>query len=422
MFYDVIVVGGGPSGLVAGATAARLGASVLLLERMPEVGTKLRITGKGRCNITNARPVAEYRSMLHGNVDLAMEALERFSNQDIITLLHQEGVATVVERGERVYPVSGRAADVAKALNRYAIRNGVEIRFRSEVERIEKEGDSWSVYAGGRYDAESVILACGGKSYPTTGSDGAGYRLAERLGHSTSELFPSLVGFFVNTDWGVRERFLVKNVGLTLYCAGKETLVQTPVDIELCDDWVGGPGVLRLSRRAVEALRKEEAPEMVIDFKPALSLEKLIARFKRDILARAHEPLLSLARAWMPAELLRLILRRARLSPQIKAHILKENELTALAQTLKAFRVQLCVAEGWERAVVTAGGIASQEVDPKTLGSRLQQGLFFCGEMLDIDGNTGGFNLQLAYSTGFVAGKAAVEYCNNSIRKCPTSN
>lgn len=410
--YDIIVVGGGPAGLLAAGTAAAEGAKTLLVERMPRVGTKLRITGKGRCNITNARPIEEFRPMLHGNVGLAMGALQRFTNQQVLELLQLEGVQTIQERGDRVYPLSGRASDVAEAFLHYCKRNGVEVWVDSSVEGIEKKGAGWKILLANGDVAEGrvLILACGGQSYPRTGSDGTGYRLAKALGHSITELFPTLVGFFVNTDWGVRERFLVKNVRLTLRCNGENKVELSPVDIELCNDWVGGPGVLRLSRRAMEGLRRGETVELVVDFKSALSTEKLLARFQRDVAERGHEPLLSLARAWVPAELLKAILRRARLSPQLKGSMLKIGDLERLVATLKSFTLQFLTSEDWERAVVTAGGIASQEVDEQTLASRLHKGLFFCGEMLDIDANTGGFNLQLAYSTGVVAGGEAVRY------------
>lgn len=410
--YDIVVVGGGASGLLAAATAASEGAVTLLVERMPRVGTKLRITGKGRCNITNARPIEDFRPMLHGDVALALGALSRFTNLQVLELLHREGVQTIVERGDRVYPLSGRAADVAEALLHHCKRHGVEVWVDSLVERIEKEDNGWKIVLSNGQEAEgkALILACGGQSYPRTGSDGSGYRLAESLGHSTTELFPTLVGFFVNTDWGVRERFLVKNVGLTLSYNGEKVVALSPVDVELCNDWVGGPGILRLSRLAMEGLRGGKVVDLAIDFKPALTVEKLLARFQRDIAERGHEPLRSLARAWMPAELLKAILRRARLSPQLKGGQLKVEEQEYLASTLKSFTLQLLTSEDWERAVVTAGGIVSQEVDAQTLASRFHKGLFFCGEMLDIDANTGGFNLQLAYSTGVVAGSEAARY------------
>ena len=411
MQYDLIVIGGGPAGLIAAGTAAERGVRTLLLERMPRIGTKLRITGKGRCNITNARPIENYLPFLHGNVALAQNALQRFTNQQIVGLLNAEGVATILERGDRIYPLSGRASDVAEAFVRYCTRHGVTIKTEVLVTALTPTDGGWKVTSskGECCEARGVILACGGKSYPRTGSDGAGYTLAAMIGHTTTEIFQTLVGFTVNTDWTIRERLLVKNVGLKLLVEGEEVGQQNPVDIELIDAWVGGPGVLRLSRLAMEHLRAGQRVQLQIDFKPALSEQKLLARLQRDIQERRNELLRSVARAWLPAGLIKPLLRRARLSGQTKVGMLTDKELVALSAALKCFDVQLLEPDDWERAVVTAGGISNDEIDPLTLRSLKHRGVYFCGELLDIDGNTGGFNLQLAYSTGYVAGCEAAK-------------
>lgn len=409
--YDIIVIGGGPSGMIAAGVAGQWGARVLLLERMPRLGTKLRITGKGRCNITNARSVDLYRNFLHGDVELGMRSIAQFSNQAIRDLLQAEGVATLVERGDRVYPVSERASDVADALSRYCSRNAVDLKTNKNVEKLEKEGDGWKVVVaeGEVYSSSVVIVACGGQSYPRTGSDGSGYRLAAMIGHSTTALFPSLVGFMINFSWGVRDRFLMKNVGLQLCAEGEVLASESPVDIEICEDWIGGPGVLRLSRSAVEHLRDGKKVYFSLDFKPALSTDRLRARLDRDLRARKGELLRSVSRSWLPGDLVKALLRRARLSGILKVSSLQSSDVEKLCQCLKKFEVQLVASDDWDRAIVTAGGIKSAELDGETLRSRIQEGLYFCGEILDIDGNTGGFNLQLAYSTGFVAGMAAAK-------------
>lgn len=411
MQYDLIVIGGGPAGLMAAATAGKSGVNVLLLERMPRIGTKLRITGKGRCNITNARPIDEYLPYLHGNIELAQNALRRFTNQQIVELLNSEGLPTILERGDRIYPLSGRASDVVDTFVRYCTRFGVTIKTEVEVKQLSPIEQGWKVTdAGGEsYLSRSIILACGGRSYPLTGSDGAGYVLAKMVGHTTTEIFPTLVGFTVNTDWTIRERLLVKNVGLTLLINGKKERALTPVDIEVVDAWIGGPGVLRLSRIAMEHKRADESVLLQIDFKPALTEKKLLERLSRDLRERSHEPLQSIARAWLPAGLVKPLLRRARLSGQMKGVALAESQILALCKALKCFEVLLLEPDGWERAVVTAGGIENKEIDTYTLRSLIHKGLYFCGELLDVDANTGGFNLQLAYSTGFVAGTEAAK-------------
>lgn len=416
MRYDVVVIGGGPSGLLAAARSASEGLHVLLLERMPRLGTKLRITGKGRCNITNIRDYTEYREVLYGDIELAMTALKGFPPNEIVNLLNREGVPTIVERGNRVYPLSGRASEVAEALTRYATRAGVTITPHCSVQKLVHDGDEWLIQTeqSTSFQSQAVILATGGKSYPRTGSDGTGYQLAQNLGHRITQLFPSLVGFYVNIDWGIRERLLIKNVGLTLY-AKTELLAQLlPVDIEICDDYLGGPGILRLSRKGVEALLAGTQPVIAIDWKPALSPEKLTARIRRDLQDRGNEVISSLARAWLPSGLIKPVLRRAQISLRNKGSELGEQKIAQLVECLKHFPLNLLSAEDWDRAVVTAGGIDTSEINPLTLESRKHDSLYFCGEILDIDANTGGYNLQLAYATGFMAGGAAAQKIRSS--------
>lgn len=412
--YNVIIVGGGASGLLAAQAAASAGVSVLLLERMPRLGCKLRITGKGRCNITNLRPINEYSEVMHGAVELLEEAFNQFDNHAIVALLEEEGVPTVLERGIRVYTASGRAQDVVDALEHRCRRLGVEIRCGVMVNSISRTKEGlWSAQTTTNGEqatlyGDTLILACGGKGYPRTGSDGSGYTLAQSVGHTLEDIFPALVGFSTVPRLLENGRYVLRNVGVEVRVE-QGAIARDFGEVELTDEGVGGSAILRVSRITMEALRRGESPQITLDLKPALSHAQLEARLRRDIAKRGNERLHSLARAWVPYQLVKTLLRFSGISSKALGAELTGKDVANLVNTLKCIRLRVRDHEGWNRVVVTAGGVRGQEMNPKTLQSRVAPGLYICGELLDLDANTGGYNLQIAYSTGVLAGRSAAQ-------------
>ena len=417
MNIDVVVVGGGPAGLLAAGYAAMQGARVTLLEKNAQVGRKLRITGKGRCNITNSMPMDHYPEHLHGDVELLKEAFTLLDNSGIVAIIEKQGVPTVVERGTRVYPASGKAADVASALEAWCSAQGVSIQLNSTVQEVTRNGEGlWSVRAtaGGHQPieltAQCVVVATGGMGYPGSGSTGDGYRFAENAGHRLGRILPGLVGFCTIPTFGVQERFTVKNVGLSAMMGNKE-IGRTFGDVEITPEGIGGPAVLQLSRAVQLAERKGVYPTLVLDLKPALSEEKLQARIARDFASRPGDTFASILRGFVPAPLVRRVGSEARIPLKNVGSKLGQSAVLALQRALKGIKLQITQSEGWPRAVVTLGGIGAKELNPSTLESLCQPGLYFCGEVLDVDGDTGGFNLQIAYSTGALAGQSAGKRC-----------
>ena len=417
--YDVVVVGAGASGMLAAGRAAQLGARVLLVEQKPKVGLKIRITGRGRCNITNTKPYELFMAGVHGDVTLAETALRAFTHGDIVDLLHGVGVPTQVERGDRVYPVSGQAADVAEALGTWCAQQGCDLWLETKVVELRAGEDGWQLgmeRANGateQVQVRGVILACGGKSYPNTGSDGSGYELASQAGLAVTPLRQGLVGFDTLPRLMRDTRLALRNVRLRAFCQGQE-LGAEEGEMELTPNGIGGPIVLRLSRRIMTVLEEGGLPTVSLDLKPALSSEQLMARIQRDVEARGSESIYSVARAWVPAELVEPLIRFAGLSGSVLASRVPGAGLTKIVDTLKSIRLRVVAPEGWNRAVITLGGIAASELDASTLATRNAPGLFVCGEMLDVDGDSGGYNLQLAYSTGWLAGTHAAAYAKGT--------
>ncbi|WP_306601515.1 NAD(P)/FAD-dependent oxidoreductase [Geothrix sp. 21YS21S-2] len=398
---DVVVVGAGPAGLLAAGRAAMLGAKVLLLEKMEKPARKLRITGKGRCNITNMRPLEEQLQEIHPEPRFLRQAFGAFFNRDLIALLEANGVPTKTERGDRVFPASDRAWDVAEALVAWAKGQGVEIVSRARVESLVIEDGAFSglifthADATHRVEARCGVIATGGLSYPATGSTGDGHRFAEAAGHSIAPLRPSLVA--IRTEPACEATGLrLRNVRLTLWVDGKKKASEFG-EAEFTDRGLDGPIVLRLSRRIVDFLAAGRKVEAALDLKPALDVPTLEARLDRAFAPAA--PLRDVLRSLLPAQLVEAFAARLGPAPRRK-------ELIAL---LKDLRFQVTGHGPWEEAIVTAGGVALKGVDPRTLASRVVENLFFAGEVLDLDANTGGYNLQIAFSTGWLAGESAAK-------------
>lgn len=417
MDYDVIVVGGGAAGLMAACTAAECGRKVLLLEKMDQAGRKLRITGKGRCNLTNTNPLRDTLPHIGsstagttkkpgqtGGVWLR-NAYGRFFAPELMEWFERRGVALTVERGNRVYPSSGKALDIFLALiNELEGNPNVTIRKNTTVKSIETfEGQATAVILerGERIACRRIILATGGLSYPTTGSTGAGYRICRELGHTVVEPVPSLVA--LKCQEKIPEElvgFQLKNVQLTV--CGKAFFGE----MTFVNDGLAGPIVLSASRIASRALHSGETLTASLDLKPALSTEQLDKRLLADINANGTRVFNDALRLWLPAELIPLALPQLHIEYYKRIHQLTGEERRRLRDWLKGVRFTLTGTHNWNEAVVTQGGVSLAEVNPKTMESRIVNGLYIVGELLDLDADTGGYNLQIAFSTAHAAGEA----------------
>ncbi len=410
----VIVIGGGAAGMMAAGRAAESGASVVLLEKGPKLARKLRISGKGRGNVTNTAEIKEFIEAFAPNGKFLYGAFSRFSPDDLLEFLHAHGVQTKEERGGRVFPESDRAGDVADAFEQWLGSVGVRVRLNSRVKSIVvKDGRVSGVdLYGGRMDADAVIIATGGASYPKTGSTGDGYAMAREAGHTIVAPKPALSALICEENW-VRdiEGLSLKNVEATLMLRGEGDQRPRKVTSEFGEMLfthfgVSGPIILTLSR-GVDELLGRGSVYVSIDLKPALSPEQLHARLIRDFRQTKH------VRNYLPDLLPRLLIEvfmwLAKLDPDKPVNSVTAEERTRMVELLKDFPVTVRSMAGLDEAIVTAGGVPVREIDPKTMISKLVDGLFFAGEVIDIDAKTGGFNLQAAFSTGYVAGEAAAQ-------------
>ncbi len=411
--YDVIVIGAGAAGLMAAATAARNGRQVLLMEKMEKAGRKIRISGKGRCNLTNARPPEEFREAIRTNADFFDVAFAEFNNKAAIRLFERLGVKLDIERGQRVFPRSGKAWDVANALVDYCTDNGVQIMYDTRVSDIlTMNGRVYGVtYVNKRgferkEEAPNVIVATGGVSYPATGSTGDGYVFADRLGHSVEAVRPSLTP--LRTSHPQRkflDGLLLKNVCARLVVDG-ETVREEFGEIGFSERGIEGAVALRLSRDAVDALIEERKVKIVLDIKPALTEEMLFDRIKRETAEMQPEEFFSeLLRKLVPKHMVVPVARE--LDVHSKSYIRKvtDAEINRLVKVLKGMVFPITDYAPFEYAVVTAGGVRCDEVNRYTMESLKVKGLYFAGEVLDLDANTGGYNMQIAFSTGRLAGQ-----------------
>ena len=411
--YDVIVVGAGAAGMMAAATAAKNGRRVLLMEKMEKAGRKIRISGKGRCNLTNARPPEEFREAIRTNADFFDVAFAEFNNKATIRLFERLGVKLDIERGQRVFPHSGKAWDIANALMDYCVESGVEVMYDTRVSDV--LAIDGKVY-GVRYfnkrgferkeEAPNVIIATGGVSYPATGSTGDGYIFADRLGHTIEAVRPSLTP--LRTSHPQRkylDGLLLKNVAARLY-VDNELVREEFGEIGFSERGIEGAIALRMSRDAVDALIDERKVKIVLDMKPALTEEMLTERIRREIADMQPEEFF--------AELLRRLVPKPMVIPlaheldvHSKNYIRKvtDAEIARLVKVLKGMTFPIVDYAPFEYAVVTAGGVRCDEVNRYTMQSNKVSGLYFAGEVLDIDANTGGYNMQIAFSTGHLAGQ-----------------
>ena len=401
--YDGIVIGGGPAGMFAAITAARKGQKVLLLEQNDRLGKKLLITGKGRCNVTNNCPVDEVLKNVPRNGRFLYSALNAFPPERIMDFFATAGCQLKTERGNRVFPVSDRSQSVLEALQREMHRAGVEIR-TDRVRQIEtKDGAVCGVRGkNATYGCQWVILATGGLSYPTTGSTGDGYAMAEALGHTIIPAQGSLVPLETEgPDAPDMQGLSLRNIDVKLLDAKGKKLFTDFGELLFTHFGVSGPTVLSAS-----AHLKGENCRLVIDLKPALDEGKLDARILRDLEMYKNRSMENALTDLLPRSMIPVILRRAGIDPSMQANSLTRQQRRLLVETLKAFSLTILGKRPVAEAIITSGGIKVGEIDPKTMQSKKVAGLYFAGEIIDCDAYTGGFNLQIAWSTAYAAGMA----------------
>jgi predicted Rossmann fold flavoprotein len=411
----VLVVGGGAAGLMAAGQARAAGAPTILLERTARLATKLRITGKGRCNLTNTAEFDEFLAhFAFPEPDgpsrfFLRNAFARFFAPDLISFLEGLGVATVEERGGRVFPASNDAHQVAASFIRFVTEQDVEIRLRSRVTRILHEAGrvrGVRLANGEQVEGKAVVVATGGASYPKTGSSGDGYGLAEAVGHAVMPIRPALVPLVVaGTEPQAMMGLSLRNVQVRLLLDGDE-VARDFGEMLFTHYGVSGPIILTLSGPAVARLGLGRL-EMSIDLKPALSPEKLDARLRRDLDQFGRRSYRSLLKGLLPQKMIDVVVSRTGIAPDKPGHQVTSEERERLRELLHDFRLTLVGHRPLDEAIVTAGGVDTRQVDPRTMSSRLVEGLYFAGEVLDVQADTGGYNLQAAFSTGYVAGRSA---------------
>jgi predicted Rossmann fold flavoprotein len=406
---SVIVVGGGASGLVAAGTASGLGAEVLLLEKNREVGAKLHISGKGRCNVTNDTTIRGLLNNVPGNPNFLRHAFHHFTPQMTVAFFEELGVATKVERGARVFPVSDDAEDIVRALERFCNRLLVKTWTHAPVARLAMDGGR--VVGVELVDrrvllADAVILATGGASYPGTGSTGDGYRMAEESGHTITPLRASLVPLETVETWIRQVQGLsLRNVTLSAYTPAGKRVFQELGEMLITHVGVSGPLVLSASRHIIDM----PGARLEIDLKPGLDEEKLDARLLRDFAEHSNRWFVNSLNELLPRSIIPVIVDLSGIDPITPVHQITRPQRMKLARLLKHLTLTVARPRPISEAIVTAGGVSVREVDSKTMASKVVQGLYFCGEVIDVDAYTGGFNLQIAWSTGRLAGESAAK-------------
>lgn len=403
----VVVIGGGAAGLMAAVIAGREGAKVTLLEKMNYVGKKMGITGKGRCNITNACDMSEFIKNTPGNGKFLYGAYERFTNEDLLQLLHDAGLETKVERGGRVFPASDSALDVRNTFMKLMKHYGVDVHLEEPVKKLlVDDGVVTGVVTDKEtYHADAVVIATGGKSYPATGSTGDGYILAAQVGHKITDIRPSLVPIVTEESW-VKDLMGIslRNVELSVVAKNK---VQAKMFGEMMFTHFGitGPIVLSLSHTVGKLMRKKNIGTIGLDInlKPALSPETLDKRLQKDFDLYSKKQLINGMKDLLPSRLIPLIIELAGIDPQKPINQISKEERQQIGYMLQHMPLTVKGLRPVEEAIVTAGGISLKEFNPKTMESKLVKGLYGAGEVLDIDAFTGGYNLQAAFSTGYVA-------------------
>ncbi|TVQ94886.1 MAG: NAD(P)/FAD-dependent oxidoreductase [Bacteroidetes bacterium] len=410
-----MVIGAGAAGILAAGRAAQLGAKVLLIEKMRQPGRKLLITGKGRCNITHDAPLSEYWKNIFPNGRFLKHAFHAFFKDEILQILHDRGVETTTERGSRVFPVSNDAKEVLNALLDWMGTKNIDRVFNVRVNELIIEDEqvkgvkAMTDHGIREFYAQSVIIATGGKSYPATGSTGDGYELAKQAGHTITPAQPALVPLVTREDIAARLQGLgLKNINAVVWVNGKKTREEFG-ELMFAHYGLTGPVILTLSRHVVEAISAGNKVEISIDLKPALDEKKLDARLLRDLDAHGKKQVENIFRLWLPSSLIPVFLEILELDGKKLCNQMGGKERKKILLLMKDFRFTITGHPGFKEAIITAGGVPTSEIQSKTMESRLMKNLYFAGEVIDLDANTGGFNLQIAWSTGYLAGQESVQ-------------
>ena len=405
---NVVITGGGPAGMMAAITAARRGFKVTLVEKNEKLGKKLFITGKGRCNITNAGDSEDLFNSIVTNRKFMFSSFNGFSNYDTLGFFDELGLQIKIERGNRVFPESDHSSDVIGALNRELKRLSVDVRLNTEVKDIIVNGGKATgvvVKCSGKestIQADNVIVATGGNSYQSTGSTGDGYRFARKLGHSVTPIVPALVPFNVAEDWESDLQGLsLKNVSIVVL-DGKQEIYSDFGEMLFTHFGVSGPLILSASSFAARRI-KEHPLKLIIDLKPALSQEQLDERILRDFDVEKNKAFKNSLDKLLPKKMIPVIVRLSDIDGNKKVNEITKQERQRLVSLIKGLELTLTGLRGFNEAIITQGGINVREINPTTMESKLVKNLYFAGEVLDVDALTGGFNLQIAWSTGYAA-------------------
>ncbi len=436
IFSDIIVVGGGASGLMAAGRAAEKGAKVLLLEKTDSCGKKILISGKTRCNLTNSAELNHFISMYGDNGRFLFSAFHHFFRPELLDFLNIHGLATKVERGGRIFPSSDDASDVVRVFKKYLSENNVDIKLNTKTTGfIVKDNSVFGVKTQDKnYHCKAVILAAGGATWPSTGSTGDGYKISSALGHTIVKLKPALVPLIVKEQKLAQsmQGVSLRNVRVTafqgnaqsidsvltpdcVYGRGEKKQPRPPViesrfgEMLFTHFGLGGPIILLISLSVVEALEKGPV-SILIDLKPALTREQLHKRLQKDLDKSSKKKIAGIIKEYLPSKMIEPFIELTKIDNEKLAHQITAAERAKIVELLKALRFNVQSTLPLEKAIVTAGGVSLKEIDPRTMASKLIKGLFFCGEVMDIDADTGGYNLQAAFSTGYLAGEKAAEH------------
>lgn len=398
------VIGGGPAGIIAAGFAGLRNKDVTLIERNDKLGKKLFITGKGRCNVTNSSPIEDFFEKVMTNSTFLYSSFYSFSNYDIMSLLERYGVKLKVERGNRVFPASDKSSDVIKALNRFLYDNNVKVMLNTRINDVSYVDGKFTLSSedGNNMIFDKLIIATGGKSYPSTGSTGDGYKFAKKLGHTITPLKPSLVPIEIEEEWIKSLQGLsLKNVTLSGWVDRKK-IDERFGEMIFTHYGISGPIVLSMSNVINKYIGNEIS--FRLDLKPALTFEKLDSRILRDFEINKNKQIHNGLEKLLPKKLIPLIINLSGIEETKPIHQIRKEERKKLVEIIKALPLTFKRFRPLEEAIVTSGGVSTNEINPSTMESKIVPGLHFCGEIIDVDALTGGYNLQIAYSTGYLAG------------------